>query len=57
MAKAIVNADGCVGCEACIGTCPTEAIVMDGGKAVINADGCIECGSCVPACPVSCITQ
>lgn len=57
MAKAVVNADGCVGCEACLGSCPVEAIAMAGDKAVINADACIECGVCVPACPVACITQ
>ena len=57
MAKAVVDAAACVGCEACIGTCPTEAIVMADSKAGVNADACIECGSCVPACPVSCINQ
>ena len=57
MAKAVVSADSCVGCEACVPSCPVEAIVMDGGKAGINADACIECGSCVPACPVGSISQ
>ena len=57
MAKAVVNADTCVGCEACVGTCPVEAIVMEEGKAVINADPCIECGSCVSSCPVGSISQ
>ena len=57
MAKAVVNADICVACEACVGTCPVEAISMDGGKAKVNADACIECGSCVSVCPVSAISQ
>jgi NAD-dependent dihydropyrimidine dehydrogenase PreA subunit len=57
MAKAVVNADTCVGCEACVGTCPVEAIIGGGGKVTINADTCIECGSCVSACPVGAISQ
>ncbi|MCL2010190.1 MAG: 4Fe-4S binding protein [Synergistaceae bacterium] len=57
MAKAVVNADTCVGCEACPGTCPVDAIAMEESKAVINVDACIECGSCVPACPTSAISQ
>ena len=57
MAKAVVDANACVACEACVGTCPVEAIVMDGGKANVNADTCIECGSCVSTCPVSAISQ
>ncbi len=57
MAKAVVDKNTCVGCEACVGTCPVEAITMDGGKAKVNPDTCIECGSCVSACPVSAISQ
>jgi ferredoxin len=57
MAKAVVDAGLCVGCEACVGTCPVEAITVDGGKAKVSADTCIECGSCVSTCPVSAISQ
>ena len=57
MAKAVVDQGTCVGCEACVGTCLVEAIVMESGKAKVNADTCIECGSCVSACPVSAISQ
>ncbi len=56
MSKAVVDADVCVGCEACVGTCPVEAIVMDGGKAKVKADDCIECGSCISTCPCSAIS-
>ncbi|MCD6184012.1 MAG: 4Fe-4S binding protein, partial [Thermovirga sp.] len=28
MAKAVVDKDTCVGCEACVGTCPVAAISM-----------------------------
>ena len=61
MAKAVVDAGTCTGCEVCVGTCPVEAIAVDGavdgGKATVNSDACIECGVCVPVCPVSCISQ
>jgi ferredoxin len=57
MAKAVVDDGACVGCEACVGTCPVEAIGMDTGKAKVGVDACIECGSCVSACPVGAISQ
>ncbi|NLL36089.1 MAG: 4Fe-4S binding protein [Fretibacterium sp.] len=57
MSKAVVDADTCVGCEACVGTCPVEAIEMNDGKATVNPDTCIECGSCVSACPTGAISQ
>ena len=57
MAKAVVNSGSCIGCEACVGSCPVEAIAMGGGVAKINPDTCIECGSCVSACPAGAISQ
>ncbi|WP_213693982.1 4Fe-4S binding protein [Aminiphilus sp.] len=57
MAKAVVDKDVCVGCEACVGTCPVSAIAMNDGKAQVEADSCVECGACVAACPVSAISQ
>jgi len=52
-----VNGDTCTGCEACVGSCPVEAISMKEGKAVVNEDECIDCGACVGECPVEAITM
>ncbi|AFM20738.1 MAG TPA: 4Fe-4S binding protein [Acetomicrobium flavidum] len=57
MAKAVVDRDTCIGCEACVGVCPAEAISIVDGKAQVNPDSCIECGACVSTCPVSAISQ
>ena len=54
---AVVNAEECTGCEACVGTCPTEAISMEDGTAVVGADDCVDCGACVGECPVEAITM
>ena len=51
-----VNEESCTGCEACVGACPTEAIVMKEGKAFVT-DECIDCGACVDECPVEAITM
>ncbi|HEX79426.1 MAG TPA: 4Fe-4S dicluster domain-containing protein [Dehalococcoidia bacterium] len=42
----------CIGCQLCIGECPTNVITMEDGVAVIEAEGCIGCGKCVDVCPV-----
>ena len=57
MAKAVVDKDLCIGCEACVGTCPVSAISMVEGKAQVDPDTCIECGACVAVCPVGAISQ
>ena len=44
--------DECIGCGACAGECPVNAIAEGEDKYVINADECIECGACAEACPV-----
>lgn len=53
-----INLDSCIGCGACTGECPVNALSMnDEGKAACDADVCIDCGACVSTCPVSAIAQ
>ena len=42
----VVDAEKCIGCQLCVGSCPVKAISMVNGKAVIDADKCINCGIC-----------
>lgn len=51
-----IDKDTCVGCSACIGVCPVEALSMVDDKAVVDEDTCIDCGACVDTCPVGAIT-
>ena len=50
----IVNKEKCVGCGACVPSCPFDAIAMQDGKANIT-EKCTVCGACVPVCPVEAI--
>ncbi len=53
-----VNKEICLGCGACVGVCPVEALKLgDDGKAESDADKCIDCGACISTCPVQAISQ
>lgn len=53
-----VNQDACIGCGACVGTCPVEALAFNSeGKAECNTDSCISCLACTGACPVEAISE
>lgn len=51
-----IDVDKCVGCGACEGSCPVEAISMADGKAVVDEATCVDCGACQGECPVEAIT-
>jgi len=39
-------------CEACLGSCPTDAIVtLKNGLKQIDVSKCVKCGACLAACP------
>jgi ferredoxin len=52
-----VDAETCTGCEACVESCPVEAIAMKDNIAVVDESTCSDCGACVDACPVEAITM
>lgn len=53
---AVVRADVCVGCGACVPACPVEnAIRMAGKLAIVDLALCVGHGKCAEACPVGAI--
>ena len=46
-----IDENECVGCGACIDSCPEGAILMENEKAAIDQDKCTFCGECFSACP------
>ncbi len=51
-------AEKCVECGACVGVCPSKALVMERPEYMLEFDveKCVLCGLCVKACPVRAIT-
>lgn len=52
-----IDANMCVGCGACVSTCPVSAIEPKDSKYTIKSDICISCGACVGSCPVTAISE
>lgn len=48
------NDDRCVHCGACVGVCPSGALIIErpSMKVIFDAAHCVACGECVPTCPV-----
>ena len=53
--SAKIDSEKCTGCEACLDSCPSDAIKMADGKAVVDSGACVDCGVCVDECPVEAI--
>ncbi|MBN2543578.1 4Fe-4S binding protein [bacterium] len=53
--KAVIDEEECIGCGACILSCPEEAIIAD-EKIRIDKTKCTGCGECIPTCPVNAIS-
>jgi len=52
-----VDRETCIGCGACVGTCPVNAISIVDDKASIDPEICISCGACADMCPVNAISE
>jgi Pyruvate/2-oxoacid:ferredoxin oxidoreductase delta subunit len=55
--QALVNAEECLGCQACLDRCFFGAIAMEGDdpKARIDSEKCVGCGVCTIVCPTEAI--
>lgn len=51
-----IDKDTCIGCGACVGTCPVQALTLVDGKVEVDAGTCVDCGACVGACPVQALS-
>ncbi|MDG6224582.1 MAG: 4Fe-4S binding protein [Candidatus Thermoplasmatota archaeon] len=51
-----VDTDTCIGCGACVATCPVQALSMEGDKAKVDAELCVDCGACIGVCPVNALS-
>lgn len=48
---AVVDAEKCEGCGACVRACPFDALSLSGGQASVAWEKCLGCGVCSGQCP------
>lgn len=53
LGRVVINVEGCTLCLACVGSCPTGALLDNPDKPQLNfnEDACIQCGLCKNTCP------
>jgi dihydroorotate dehydrogenase (fumarate) len=50
-----IDSRRCVGCGACVGSCPYDALAVKAKKAVVDSVLCDNCGLCASICPADAI--
>ena len=52
-----IDPEKCTHCGACVGQCPTDALVVDEKTRRVEFDSekCVACQACVPACPYAAV--
>lgn len=50
-----IDADRCIGCQACVAVCPKQTLSMQNGKAVVSGTESLNCDHCAAACPTDAI--
>lgn len=53
---AVNVSDECIGCGACVDTCPVSALEIVDDKCKCDENACAECGACVDVCPVNALS-
>lgn len=51
-----IDKNTCIGCGACVETCPVQALSLVDGKADVDPGTCVDCGACVAVCPVQALS-
>jgi len=46
-----IDHQACTGCSRCVSVCPSNTLVLAGGRASVAGQSCIECRQCAAVCP------
>ncbi|MBR5140483.1 MAG: glycyl-radical enzyme activating protein [Clostridia bacterium] len=52
-----VYENNCIGCGACVKSCPSGIVVVENGKVRLSRDKCKRCFACTKVCPAEALVQ